>query len=88
MQRIKITAESFLSSQPVEVNIFRLMSQACDLWECSGPIEDLELKAEKIQDVVSNLIEVLASRLELNEEELGHIFSATVKDVTYETKVE
>lgn len=86
---MKIAYQDWFSGNPVEVMGVKSFVERCvGPWDYRGAIEDTEYRVEKLQELVTRLIEVTSTKLQLDAAELSKILESRVSDVSYETEVE
>ena len=83
---MKIAYQAWFGVKPVEVtNVKSLVDRCLQPWDHGGALEDTEHRVEKLQELVTRLIEVTATKLQLDADAMSKILDITVLDISYET---
>ena len=82
---MKITYKDWSSRKSVEVTgTENLVYRYLDPWDHRGALETTEHRVEKLQELVTRLIEVTAEKLQLDAVDLSKIFEAHILAVEYD----
>ena len=82
---MKITYQDPFSRIPVQVTDAKgIVDRYLQPWDHRGAVEDVEHRVEKLQELVTRLIEVTAAKLQLDADAMSKILEAHILAVEYD----